>query len=389
MSETITLKPVLSISDISADDWRHLLNPAKPSEATNPFIQYEFLKALEDSGSVSAENGWQSCHLAFYKAGELIAIIPNYIKGHSYGEYVFDWTWAEAYERNGQKYYPKALSAVPMTPVTGPRVITHLKPEQQVPLIEAAIQWTQQNHLSSWHINFTCDSDDSVFTDERLLQRSDIQFHWHNNRYESFEEFLTCLKAKKRKNILRERRAFGTGSDNYSDWDFVWLDGHTASSDDWQLFYRMYRNTFDKKGGWAQLSQGFFECCANALPDQTLLLLARLKGEPVAGAFFMKSDTALYGRYWGCFEEVEFLHFETCYYRGIEYAIEHGLSVFEPGAQGEHKLARGFTPAWTRSFHYIEQPQFRAAIAKAISQEAEWLELRYEQYLQHSPYKAQ
>lgn len=388
MSDTITLKPVLSINDIPAEDWRQLLVGRKPSEASNPFVQYEFLKALENSGSVSAENGWQSCHLAFYQSERLVAVLPNYIKGHSYGEYVFDWTWAEAYERNGLEYYPKSLSAIPMTPVTGPRVITGLSPQEIKPLIEAATRWTQQNHLSSWHINFTTESDEDAFNLETYLKRTDIQFHWQNQGYSTFQDFLNQLKAKKRKNIVRERRAFTDEQGTASDWEFCWLDGYTASVEDWQLFYRMYRNTFDKKGGWAQLSPDFFETCAKALPDQTLLLLAKHGGKPVAGAFFMKSEMALYGRYWGCFEEVEFLHFETCYYQGIEYAIKHGLNVFEPGAQGEHKLARGFTPTWTHSFHYIDQPQFRAAIANAISQETDWLALRYEDYLQHSPYKA-
>lgn len=393
MSQALTLKPVLSINDISVSEWQSLLVELDGSGGGNPFVQYAFLQTLENSCSVSSNSGWQPCHLAFYRADKLVGVLPNYIKAHSYGEYVFDWVWAEAYERNGLEYYPKALTAVPMTPVTGPRLLTRLNDSEAPALIGAAIQWVEQNQLSSWHINFVEPQRHHIYSNSysnsELIPRSDIQFHWHNRNYHDFDDFLRQLKAKKRKNIVRERREFQCDVPNDEDgWQFVWLNGHTAVSEDWQLFDRMYRNTFDKKGGWAQLSSDFFEECAKAMPEQTLLLLAKHQGNPIAGAFFMRSEDTLYGRYWGCFEEVEFLHFETCYYRGIEYAIDNKLKTFEPGAQGEHKLARGFVPVQTYSYHYVREPAFREAIAHSIEQESQWLDIRMQDYKAHSPYKA-
>jgi predicted N-acyltransferase len=275
-----------------------------------------------------------------------------------------------------------------MTPATGPRLLSLLPENESAALVEATISWVEKNQLSSWHINFVAQNQLVYFESEQLLKRSDIQFHWKNmdrngRCYESFDEFLGELKAKKRKNIVRERKPF---KDN-DEWSFCWLDGNSATTEDWQVFDEMYRNTFDKKGGWAQLAPDFFAQCATVLPEQTLLLLVKRSEKTVAGAFFMKSDTTLFGRYWGCFEEVEFLHFETCYYQGIEYAIKHGLKVFEPGAQGEHKLARGFLPVFTHSYHYVAKPNFKGAIHNAVAQEEQWLELRHQDYLKHSPYK--
>lgn len=379
----IVLKPALSINELQASDWKRLLAQQPAFHQDNPFVQYEFLKTLEDTGSVSSESGWQPCHLTFYRNDELVAVLPNFIKMHSYGEYVFDWAWADAYQRNGLDYYPKSLTAVPMTPITGPRLLSSLPESDSDALMRAATQWVEQNQLSSWHINFLTHEASQDLNDGTFLQRKDIQFHWHNHDYVDFDDFLSSLKAKKRKNIRRERKPFHVEG---SDWSFEWLDGVTATHDDWALFDQMYRNTFDKKGGWAQLSEDCFESIAKAMPEQTLLLLAKHKGQPVAGAFFMRSSKALYGRYWGCFEDVEFLHFETCYYQGIDYAIKHGLALFEPGAQGEHKLARGFTPTYTHSLHHVAHPKFREAIAHAIEQEHTWLDIRLQEYLKHSPY---
>jgi len=405
LSKPIVLKPVTSINDIAPSDWKELLLHLPEAERTNPYVQYEFLKALEDTGSVSRETGWQPCHLAFYRqsgceksnyekdsaegepeegCGALVAVLPSYIKAHSYGEYVFDWAWADAYQRHGLEYYPKILTAVPMTPITGPRFISSLSMKETPALINAAIEWLEQNQMSSWHINFVNETVAKALGNKPLLRRHDIQFHWTNRGYDDFQQFLSSLKAKKRKNIVRERKSFNVTD---SEWSFEWLDGNSATVEDWQLFDQMYRNTFDKKGGWAQLSQDFFSSCAQAMPEQTLLLFAKRQGQAVAGAFFMRSDRSLYGRYWGCFEDVEFLHFETCYYQGIEYAIKHGLKYFEPGAQGEHKLPRGFMPVFTHSLHYVSHPQFRNAIEHAIEQEDSWLDIRYQDYLKHSPYK--
>lgn len=389
LSDFIRLKPVVELGDIPINAWNKLLAGLPEEQRDHPFIQYEFLKTIEVTRSVCVESGWQPCHLAFYQGEELVAVLPNYIKGHSYGEYVFDWAWADAYQRQGLDYYPKALSAIPMTPITGPRLLSCLAVENTSALIDAVCRWVEQSGMSSWHLNFlTHEACDSIATESlqsgSFIRRQDIQFHWHNHDYSDFSQFLTSLKAKKRKNIVRERKPF---LEEGSGWTFDWLDGNSARAEDWQLFDQMYRNTFDKKGGWAQLSNDFFRACAESMPKQTLLLFAKHQGKPVAGAFFMRSNSTLYGRYWGCFEEVEFLHFETCYYQGIEYAINEGLSVFEPGAQGEHKLARGFMPVFTHSLHYVCRPDFREAITDAVNRENDWLDLRCIDYLAHSPYK--
>lgn len=380
-ADGLSITFIESLSSISGAEWLAL---GFMAGETNPFIDYRFLQALEESGSVTAEKGWKPLHLVAYQNDQLVAFMPLYIKGHSFGEFVFDWAWANAYQRHGLEYYPKALTASPLSPITGPRLLhKDLEAGQQLAIINTVSEWLKQNYISSWHINFLDSDGVNVLFNSHLLPRRDIQFHWMNQGYASFDDFLSGLKAKKRKNILRERRQVESRG-----WNFEWLPGTQATDDDWQLFYDMYKKTFDEKGSWSQLTSEFFPLLAKSMGDQVLLLFARKNNQRLAGAYFIRSKTHLYGRYWGSLIEEEFLHFETCYYQGINYAITQGLEVFEPGAQGEHKLSRGFNPVLTYSYHDIVEPAFREAINKALRYEAKEVDQLLDYYQAHSAYKS-
>lgn len=377
----LIIKFIESIADITESEWLQL---ASFDTSFNPFVDPRFLSALESSDSVTAEKGWKPLHVVAYCDDRLVAFMPLYLKDHSFGEFVFDWAWANAYQRHGLEYYPKALTASPLSPITGPRLLhRNLSKEERLAIIDAVSDWLQQNHISSWHINFLDPEGCVLFDQTDLLTRRDIQFHWRNQRYASFDEFLSNLKAKKRKNILRERRQVSDRG-----WTFEWLSGIEATKEDWQCFYELYKKTFDEKGSWSQLTPEFFPQLAKSMGEQVLLLFAKKDGQRLAGAFFIRSQTHLYGRYWGALVDEEFLHFETCYYQGIEYAIAHQLEVFEPGAQGEHKLARGFNPILTYSYHYIVEPAFREAIDKALRYESKEIDQLLEYYQAHSAYKS-
>ncbi|MCW8857457.1 MAG: GNAT family N-acetyltransferase [Kangiella sp.] len=379
--DSLSISFIESIAAISGSEWSKL---GFVEHETNPFIDYRFLLALEASGSVSAEKGWQPMHVVAYQNDKLVAFMPLYIKGHSFGEFVFDWAWANAYQRHGLEYYPKALTASPLSPITGPRLLhKRLSTEQQLAIINTVSEWLKQNHISSWHINFLDRNGVELLSNSPLLPRRDIQFHWMNQGYASFDDFLSNLKAKKRKNILRERRQV-----NSRGWSFEWLSGTQATDADWELFYEMYKKTFDEKGSWSQLTPEFFPLLAKNMGDQVLLLFAKKDNQRLAGAYFIRSKTHLYGRYWGSLVEEEFLHFETCYYQGIDYAIRQGLDVFEPGAQGEHKLSRGFNPVLTYSYHDIVEPAFREAIDNALRYEAKEIDQLLDYYQTHSAYKS-
>ncbi|WP_417446224.1 GNAT family N-acetyltransferase [Kangiella sp.] len=380
-ADGLSITFVESLSSISSAEW---LSLGFTAGSTNPFIDYRFLQVLEESGSITAEKGWKPLHLVAYYNDQLVAFMPLYIKGHSFGEFVFDWAWANAYQRHGLEYYPKALTASPLSPITGPRLLhKDLKVEQQLAIINTVSEWLKQNHISSWHINFLDHDGVELLSNSSLLPRCDIQFHWMNQNYVSFDDFLSSLKPKKRKNISRERRQVASRG-----WTFEWLSGAEATKEDWQLFYEMYKKTFAEKGSWSQLTPEFFPLLAKNMGDQVLLLFAKKDGERLAGAYFIRSKTHLYGRYWGSLIEEEFLHFETCYYQGIDYAIRQRLEVFEPGAQGEHKLSRGFNPVLTYSYHDIVEPAFREAIDKALRYEAKEIDQLLGYYQAHSAYKS-
>ncbi|CAM5274546.1 GNAT family N-acetyltransferase [Rhodanobacter lindaniclasticus] len=324
--------------------------------------------------------GWQPHHLGLYDDGHhLVAAAPVYLKGNSHhGEFVFDWSWANAWERAGGEYYPKLLCGVPYSPVPGPRLLAGT-PALQRTLVAAMREEAGRLGLSSAHANFLLASETAAFGDD-WLARSDVQFHWHNRGYRHFPDFLAALNHKKRKNILRERQQVAA-----SGLAIEWRSGDTLADDEWDRVHALYEATFDDKGNHAVLTAAFFRRLGELGP-LAQLALARAGGGIVAMALFLQGDGVLYGRYWGATLDVPALHFELCYYRGIEYAIARQLRRFEPGAQGEHKLARGFLPARTQSRHWLAHAGFRAAVANALAREASAMDAYAEELRQHSPY---
>lgn len=365
------------IKQIPANQWNKLVTD------NNPFMHHEFLAALENHGCVSDEFGWHPCHIAITENDTLIGAMPLYSKMNSYGEFVFDHAWADAYQRNQMNYYPKLVSSIPYTPASGPRLLVEPSRKDEVyPLLMQTVQQfaTEQNY-SSFHCLFAHKEEQDWLEKNNLLSRHDCQFHWHNQDYQNFEDFLAKLEKKKRKNIRQERRRVQQQEINIRA-----LNGHTASDKDWHDFALFYQQTFSEKYGTATLNEGFFKEVAQKLPDQTLLILADLpNGECIAGSLMYASDTTLYGRHWGCLEQVDKLHFEACYYQGIEYCIQNNIQIFEPGAQGEHKIARGFIPTLTRSSHWLNNSPFHASIENFVKHEKDAI-AQYMQSLK-SPYK--
>lgn len=349
----------------------------------NPFVSHEFLHALERTGCVRVDYGWQAHHLALYDGETLVAAAPLYLKGNSHGEFVFDWSWASAWERAGGDYYPKLLNAVPYSPVTGPRLLVGTGPEQDTlrrTLTTAMRDEADRMGLSSVHANFLGPNDLSAFGEE-WLERSDVQFHWRNRDYAHFPAFLSALNHKKRKNIRHERRQvalMGLAIETRS--------GASLTVADWHRVHALYAATFDEKGNHAALTREFFVALGEVLGEAVQVVLARDGETIVAMALLIRSHDTLYGRYWGACVEVPGLHFELCYYRGIDYAIQHGLRSFEPGAQGEHKLARGFLPTRTQSRHYLAHPQFRRAVSDALVHESQALDAYANELSERSPY---
>jgi len=361
-----------AIAELPAAEWDALRADA------NPFVSHAFLAALEDTGCIRPDWGWQARHLGLYEGGRLVAAAPLYLKGNSHGEFVFDWSWARAWERAGGAYYPKLLCGVPYSPVPGPRLLAGT-PARQRALVEAMRGEAERLGLSSVHANFLADAELAAF-DRDWLVRSDVQFHWHNRGYRDFPDFLAALNHKKRKSILRERRQLAA-----SGLRIEWRGGDTLDGDEWRQVHALYEATFDAKGNHAALTAAFFRRLGT-LGATAQVALARRGDTIVAMALFVQGGNVLYGRYWGAAVEVPGLHFELCYYRGIEYAIAHRLDRFEPGAQGEHKLARGFLPARTHSRHYLANPDFRAAVAAALASEAEAVDAYAAELWDHSPY---
>jgi predicted N-acyltransferase len=365
------------ISAIPAADWDAL----RPDD--NPFVSYAFLHALERDGCVRPEWGWQAHHLGLYEHDRLVAAAPLYLKGNSHGEFVFDWNWASAWERAGGQYYPKLLCGVPYSPVPGPRLLAGHDASQapilQRALVEAMREEAERLGLSSIHANFLTGPEAGAF-DPDWLARTDVQFHWHNRGWRDFEDFLAALSHKKRKNIHHERARVAA-----SNLRIEWRAGRELRLDEWRQVHALYQATFDARGNHAALTTTFFSRLGE-LGDTVQLALARHDDEIVAMALFLHSGNVLYGRYWGASIAVPGLHFELCYYRGIEYAIARGLQRFEPGAQGEHKLARGFLPATTHSRHYLVHAGFREAVQKALEHEAGEIADYAGTLLAHTPY---
>jgi predicted N-acyltransferase len=367
-------------SDISAADWNRVAG------ISHPFLRHEFLVALERHGCVGEIYGWLPQHIVAYDAAnELSGIAPLYLKDNSYGEFVFDWAWADAYHRAGTPYYPKLVSAIPYTPVTGARLLVRTGADRAAvsqALIERALLLMQETLASSLHWLFTDVRDTGVLQEHGFMRRTGCHFHWHNDHYTSFEDFLSRLSSRKRKKIRRERRHV-----QEAEISMTLLHGNEATAEQWQIMHAFYRSTFEKKSGIPTLSLGFFQEISRTMGEQLLLVFAWHAGRAVAGAIMLRGDDALYGRHWGCLEEFNSLHFETCYYQGIDYCIENGLALFEPGAQGEHKISRGFLPTYTWSAHWIVDERFRAAIHHYLVQEHEMMVDYHNELRRYSPFR--
>jgi predicted N-acyltransferase len=369
-----------SLDRITATEWNRLL----PADG-NPFLRHEFLAALERHGCVGERWGWLPRHLLAYEGTKVVGAAPLYLKYNSYGEFVFDWSWAEAYRRAGLAYYPKLVAAVPYTPVTGPRLL--VAPDADTAgvrsaLTDAALELARELKASSLHWLFTDPEETRHLAAAGLARRMGCQFHWCNRGYRDFDDFLDGFTAAKRKKIRRERRRVTEAGI-----ELEVLDGHAADQHRWRIFYDFYQDTFDKLGGYATLSLEFFQALGAAMPDNIVLVLARREGDYVAGALSLRGKEALYGRHWGCREEYHSLHFEACYYAGIDYAISHGLRRFEPGAQGEHKVARGFIPTSTWSAHWIAHPDFAEAVERFTREEQRLTAEYMRELTTHLPYK--
>lgn len=341
-------------------------------------MRHAFLNALETSGCVGAGTGWLPVHLSLTDAaGKLAGAMPLYLKSHSYGEFVFDWAWADAYRRHGLDYYPKLLTAAPFSPVTGPRLLG-----APYALAEAAVGLVESTGLSSLHALFVTEAEAQALTDRGWLARTDCQFQWRNRGYRDFDDFLETFTAAKRKKVLRERRRVREAGV-----EFRVLDGGTLDAPLLDAVYKFYCMTYLERGRRPYLNREFFTTLAATMGRELIVILACHGGEPVAAAICLSDGHALYGRHWGCDRHFHSLHFETCYYQGIEYCLDHGLGRFEPGTQGEHKLARGFEPVLTRSMHWIPDPDFRTAIAEYLARERSLIDAYRDDARRHLPFR--
>jgi len=374
---TLTVHP--SIAEIPAAEWDACAGPV------NPTLSYTFLQAMEESGSATARSGWAPQHLSLSDKGRVVGIVPLYLKSHSYGEYVFDYGWADAYERAGGNYYPKALSGVPFTPVPGPRLLVapDAPPDTKSTLIAGLAEFTRQRGISSLHVNFPEDGDAEALFEAGFLKRMGQQFHWTNEGYKTFGDYLAALNSRKRKAVNKERReALAPGL------EIEVLTGADLQPRHWDAFYRFYLATSDRKWGSAYLNRKFFALIGERMADKIVLVMARNAKEYVAGAFNILGTETIYGRNWGSYGDYKMLHFECCYYRAIEFAIDHGLKRVEAGAQGPHKLQRGYLPVPTYSAHYIPDPNFRRAVAQFLAREREMVEQKIEHLAEYySPFR--
>jgi len=364
----MNIKQLKSLSEISSNQWNRLL------DSEYPFLRYEFLATLESSGSASEKSGWSPRHcLVFDKQGDeemLIAAMPLYEKSHSYGEYVFDHDWANAYQQHGLNYFPKWITAIPFTPCEGYRLLVKEGIDRTViyrKVIDFLKNKADKENISSWHCLFPPKQEiKSLKNEEGLIIREGVQFRWTNQGYSNFEDYLSTFNAKKRKNVRRERR--WVTDQNI---ELINVAGSAITEEQWQAFYLFYKMTYLKRGMHPYLDLSFFHQLAQTMPDQLLLIMAVKDKTYVGAALSLIGGDTLYGRYWGCLDEYHSLHFEACYYQGLEYCIENKLQRFDSGAQGEHKISRGFEPVTTYSAHWIKDPQFAAAIDRYVKQEAQ------------------
>ena len=369
-STDITLEAVSSVRQIAAEDWDACANP--DGGVYNPFLSYAFFAALEESGSATARTGWLARHLIARSGERILGIVPCYLKNHSQGEYVFDHNWADAFMRAGGEYYPKLQVSVPFTPVTGPRLLVRGDADQErtrEALIAGMIGLCGQLKVSSVHVTFVTKGEWDMLAEHGFLQRTDQQYHWKNDNYDSFDDFLATLASRHRKAIRRERRdALAHGISIHA------LTGSDITEDAWDAFYEFYMETGSRKWGRPYLNRAFYTQIAETMADDIVLIMAKREGRWIAGAINFKGSDTLYGRHWGAIEHHPFLHFEVCYYQAIDYAIRHKLTSVEAGAQGEHKIARGYLPQITRSAHYIADPSLRRAVRDYLVHERDYVE---------------
>ena len=372
-----------NLNEVPAAQWNALAG------TDIPFLRHEFLSALETHHCVGEPAGWIPQHLLLFdtidQEEKLVGAVPQYLKTNSYGELVFDWAWAEAYHRSGRHYYPKLVVAIPYTPATGPRLLIAPEAEQKSivdKLINFCIEHAKKLQVSALHYLFPYDVDLERLKNHGLMPRLACQFHWRNENYKSFDDYLDRFTSAKRKKIKRERRQVNESSVNISR-----LHGNELSENQWQAVHRHYASTFDRHSGYATLSLNFFLELAHTMPEQMLIVLAESNGEPVASAICFQDNHSLYGRHWGCDQHFQNLHFEACYYQGLEYCIENGLSRFDPGAQGEHKISRGFLPTPTWSAHWIADPEFNKAIEGFLYHETKEMQRYIEELNSRSPFK--
>jgi len=382
-SEQYHLEIIDGLSVIPANEWNALL----PSDA-GPFLKHEFLNSLEQTACVGSNTGWQVAHLILKAKEQIIGAMPLYLKQHSYGEFVFDWSWAQAYEQQGMQYFPKALCAIPFTPVQGTRILCAQSADIEVvqsKMIEGLKTLVLHNGLSSAHVLFPKTSEIESFKKQGLMLRDSVQFHWHNQAFENFEDFLSHLTMKRRKNIRREREQVLRESIN-----FRHVAGNVSTEQDWEFFYRCYENTYLEHQSSPYLNEAFFKLWAKLMPENLHLIIAERHGNPIAASLLVVDSqcSKAYGRYWGAIEHIPCLHFETAYYQAIEYCIAHKIQTFEGGAQGEHKMARGFLPTTIQSAHFIADPQFSRAVQHFLDREHQGIGAYVDELAEHSPLKS-
>jgi predicted N-acyltransferase len=390
MSTDLQIRVVPAIADIAAAAWDACANPEANSNSQdhthNPFISHAFLSALEESGSATARTGWQPQHLIAETAGGAVrGVVPCYLKSHSRGEYVFDAGWAEAYERAGGSYYPKLQVSVPFTPAAGRRLLAapgDAAERVRTALADGLVELARLREASSVHVTFAPQDEWRLLGEHGYLQRTDQQFHWENANYATFDDFLGALAARKRKAIKRERKAALEAGI-----EIVWLTGSALTESVWDAFFAFYMDTGSRKWGRPYLTRKFYSLIGETMRDRVVLMMARRAGRYIAGAINFVGSHTLYGRHWGAAEHHPFLHFELCYYQAIEFAIQNKLARVEAGAQGEHKLARGYMPVTTYSAHYIADPALRRAIADYLKRERAYVEAAGEELAAMGPFR--
>ncbi|HQT21171.1 MAG TPA: GNAT family N-acetyltransferase [Polynucleobacter sp.] len=382
--EAYQARIIHSISEVPEASWNALL----PNDA-NPFLKHAFLEALEATDCIGGNTGWQAAHLIIEDGeGSVVGAMPMYLKQHSYGEFVFDWSWAQAYEQNGLNYYPKALVAIPFTPVQGARLLVDKDHDDKLIsslLLSGLKNVVQQNGLSSAHILFPSPDEIAVLEEQEFMLRDSVQFHWHNQGYQNFDDFLAALTMKRRKNIRRERAQL-----LHHQLEYRHIGGSQATLEDWSFFYQCYANTYLERRSSPYLTEDFFQEIAKRMPEHLHLIIACRSSMPIAASLLVvdHNNSQVFGRYWGAIEHIPLLHFEVAYYQAIEYCIREGIQTFEGGAQGEHKMARGFLPTTLHSAHWIADPGFSKAVGNFLKRERNGVAAYVDELEQHNPLKS-